>query len=182
MAIKGFLNSKTYCSIGNTIYEKDTKRCSVNIKIFEDETKKNVVASTGVVVEGEFLIPSIVSLTPQKTIPENLGESYFIVADESSEELIGFEGRLAHIDKSTKELHTYFLNEVNIFQFFAEDEKKYYMFEKGNWEIIKNHTRDKRIWDEWFAPEVALADGTNPTKQMYKFMKTLDQFKDCEDV
>ena len=182
MGIKGYLNPNTYCSIANIVYEKELSRCTVVVQIFENDQKKYIVGSTSIVVDGGFLENSLISLTPQKTIPENLGDSFFLIADDPDDSLKGLEGRVGFIHKVTKELHTHFFTEFSFFTFYLIDEDKYVKFVDNKWETLKNVTKDKRIWDKWFAPEVALAEGTNPTKQMYKFMKTLEQFKDCVDA
>jgi hypothetical protein len=89
------------------------------------------------------------------------------------------EGRVARISP-TGRVDSYELQN-NRFLFYVEDVKKYYRYSNDKWEEVLDMCSDKRIWDKWMAPEVALAEGTNPTKQMYKFMKTLDMFKDCGD-
>ena len=181
MAIKGYLNSKTYCSITNIIYEKKLSRCTALIEVYSDSTKTKILANTGVTVDGIHMVPSLLTVTPQKTVPKNLGDAFFLIADDAEGALQGLEGRIARQNKLTGEIETYLL-EDNRFFLFAEDEEKYRTYKEGKWVEHEDMKSDKRIWDKWFAPEVALAEGTNPTKQMYKFMKTLDQFKDCVDA
>lgn len=181
MALKGYIAPNTYTSIINTIYEKPTKRCTVLLAIYKDETKECILGNTSIVVEGLHSIPSLVSLVPVKTVPENIEQGVFFLIDQDAEDnLKGLEGRIARIGISGS-VESYIL-ENDIFLMYVEDEQKYYNYKNNEWVEKQDVTADKRIWDKWLAPEIALVDDTNPTKQMYKFMKTLEQFAGCEDV
>lgn len=182
MALKNYLTSGTYTEIDNIIYEKPTKRCSVGLVIWADSSKTVALANKGISVEGYSKQPLLFSLTNKlKSIPENTSPEMFYIIDESPEgELSGYAGQITKFNSVTKNWDKWVLWEG--FLGFVEDEKKYYQFQENKWIEVKNMTVDSRIWEKWFAPHIAFAEGTNPTKQMYEFMKTLEQFKDCEDV
>ena len=181
MALKGYISPNTYTNIDNTIYEKSTKRCTVSLSVYRDNADGFCLSNTSITVEGYRLVPSLISLNPVKSVPENITEgTMFLIGQDAEGSLKGLEGRIARIGVSGS-IESFYLQDA-IFVLYVEDEQKYYKYINKEWIEEKNILADKRIWDKWFAPEVALAEGTNPTKQMYKFMKTLEQFKDCVDA
>ena len=182
MAIKNYLTKNSYTYIHNIIYEKSPKRCTVVMNIYSDETKTLLLANKGITVDGDHKHISLLSLNNKiKELPSELSVGMHYLIDENPDaDLLGYEGQLTAYNSVTKNWDKWVL--WNGLIVFVEDEKKYYIRNGDSWTEHKDFTADKRLWDKWFAPEVALADGTNPTKQMYKFMKTLDQFKDCKDV
>lgn len=182
MAIKNYLTPGSYTHIVNTIYEKQLKRCTIVLDICSDNTKSLVLANKGISVDGSRKHISIFSLANQlhKTPSQPSDEMHYIISASPEEELLGYEGQVTVYNSITQNWDKWILWDGLIA--FVEDEQKYYLRSNEQWVEQKEFTEDKRIWDKWFAPEVALAEGTNPTKQMYEFMKTLEQFKDCEDV
>ena len=181
MALKGYIAPNVYLSVSNVIYEKDLSRCTALLSFYSDNSKQTLLGNTTVVLEGHSVTPSLLSVIPYNTVPENLKDEFFIIGQDAEGNLKGLEGRIARKSKLTEEIETYILTN-NSFLLYVEDEKKYRQYTDGKWTERPEMASDKRLWDKWMAPEVALADGTNPTKQMYKFMKTLPQFKDCEDI
>lgn len=181
MALKGYIAPNTYTSITNTIYERPTKRCTVVMTIYKDDSKECVLGNISVVAEGFQKVPALVSLSPVKTVPKNIEQGvFFLIAQDAEDNLKGLEGRIARIGLSGS-VESYIL-ENERFLLHIEDEQKYYNYKNNQWVENTEVLADTRIWDKWLAPEVAMADGTNPSKQMYKLIKTLPQFKDCEDV
>lgn len=182
MALKGYLNENTYCAITQLIYEKEVKRCSIGVDIYADSSKQEIVANFGLVIEGSQEAPEIVSLTPQSVVPENIENTFFLVAGQVADNaLLGHEGRIARISKITNDVESYILTE-NSFLLYVVDESKFKLFKQGEWVEIHDMLNDKRVWDKWLAPEVAFAEGTNPTKQAYALMKTMKRFAGCEDA
>jgi hypothetical protein len=180
MALKGYIGPNVYVCITNTFYEKEMRKCTAMIHLYNNENKEILLANTAVNIEGTHLAPSLLSLTPFKTVPENLKDEYFLIADDAEDNLKGLEGRMAKKGLNGDIVTFILVNDS--FLLYVEDEKKYRLYKDGEWIERPDMAIDRRLWDKWLAPEVALADGTNPTKQMYKFMKTLPLFKDCEDV
>lgn len=181
MALKGYLQENAVCVITTIIYEKISLRCTAHVDVFSDINKTEPLASFSFAVMGEPRAPEILTLTPQKVIPEDVGDSFFLIDAEAEGELQGYEGRLACIHQETGSLQTY-IPKDNSFLLYVKSEEQYKLFKQGEWVELPNHVNDKRVWDKWLAPEVAFAEGTNPTKQMYKLMKTLKKFKNCVDV
>ena len=183
MAIKNFLSKDTYTSIENLIYEKSLKRCTVVLEIWSDSNKSTVLANKGITVDGSYSVISVESIKNKlKSHPSEISANMHYIIDKSnlSEELVGYENQLTKYNEDTNQWDRWVLWEGLVI--FVEDEQKYYRYKNKEWVEVKDMSADKRIWDKWLAPEVALAEGTNPTKQMYKFMKTLEQFKDCVDA
>ena len=89
----------------------------------------------------------------------------------------GLEGRIGRL-RPDGGVDT-FLLESGRFLFYVEDEQKYRAYENGQWVEKPDICVDQRIWEGWFSD--AMNNGNNPTQQMYKFMKTLTLFKNCED-
>ena len=183
MAVKDFLSKGTYTSIENLIYEKSLKRCTVVLEIWSDSSKSTVLANKGITVDGSYKVISVESIKNKlKSQPHEISADmhYIIDKDGLGSELSGYENQLTKYNEDTNQWDNWVLWEGLVI--FVEDEQKYYRYKNKEWVEEKNVLTDKRIWDKWFAPEVALAEGTNPTKQMYKFIKTLEQFKDCVDA
>jgi hypothetical protein len=182
MAFKDYLTPNSYTSVSNMIYEKGLKRCTVMLEVWSDESKSVLLANKGVTVDGSVKIPSLASLKNKlKAVPtEIVPQMGYIIDVNAEEELAGYEGQLTRYNPVTKNWDKWVLWDGLIM--FAEDEEKYYLFKDGVWSELKDFSADLRIWNEWLAPEIAMVDGKNPMQQMYKFMKTLPQFKDCEDV
>lgn len=180
MALKGYIASNVYLYISNVIYEKDLCRCTALLNFYSDDSKQILLGNTTVVLQGGSTTPSLISIKPCNALPKNIKDEFFIIGEDAQDNLKGLEGRIARKSKITGELETYYLTN-NSFLLYVEDEKKYRQYQNGEWVEKLDMSSDKRLWDKWLAPEVALVDGTNPTRQMYKFIKTLPQFKDCED-
>jgi hypothetical protein len=149
--------------------------------VYQDESKEIRLGNTSITIEGHFLVPSLVSLKPVKTVPSDIEQGvFFLIAQDAEDNLKGLDGRIARIGLSG-DVESY-IPENERFLLYVEDEQKYYSYKNNKWIETTEVLSDKRIWDKWFAPEVALLNGNNTTKQMYGFMKTLPQFKNCVDA
>lgn len=181
MAFKHYLSPNSYTSISNLVYEKALKRCTVMLEIFADETKTVLLANKGFTVDGQHKCMSLASLKNKaKSVPAELNEDVCHLIDQSAEgEFSGYEGQLTKYNPVSRSWDKWVLWEG--LTVYVEDEQKYYKFTEQAWKQIPDMGIDGRVWDKWLAPQVALADGTNPMQQAYKLMKTLPQFKDCED-
>lgn len=182
MGLKDYLSSGTYTAISNLIYEKNLKRCTAMLEIWTNESKTLILANKGVTVEGTTKLPSVASLKNLvQTEPEDKNpEMYYIIDQDAKDSFVNYEGQLTRFNQNTNNWDKWELWEG--LMVFVEDESKYYQRVNGSWQENPDCSSDARIWDKWMAPEIAMANGTNPMQQMYKFIKTLPQFKDCEDV
>ena len=182
MAFKNYLTPDSYTSVCNMIYEKSLKRCTVMLEVWADETKRILLANKGVTVDGSNKCPSLSSLkTKIKSVPSKITpEMHYIIDASPEEELVGYEGQLTKYNPATKNWDKWILWPGLVA--FVEDEQKYYAFFEQKWTELPDMTADARVWDKWLTPETAMADGNNPMGQMYKLMKTLPQFKNCEDA
>lgn len=182
MAFKNYLATNTYSNISNLFYEKTQKRCMATLDIWSDDSKKIMLASKQITIEGQHKCLSLYSLKEKlKDEPSNLDpEIGYIIADAPNNAFIGYEKQLTKYNSITKNWDKWVLWQGLIV--FVEDEQKYYIYIDNQWTELPEMTMDVRVWDKWMAPEVAMVDGKNPMEQMYKFMKTLPQFKNCEDV
>jgi hypothetical protein len=182
MAFKNYLANNTYSTINNLFYEKLQKRCVATLDIWSDDSKKTMLASKQITVEGQHKCLSLYSLKEKiKNEPSSLNsEIGYIIADDAEGVFAGYEGQLTKYNSVTKNWDKWVLWQHLLV--FVEDEQKYYLYTDGKWAELPDMTMDVRIWDKWLAPEVSLIEGTNPVSQMYKLMKTLPQFKDCKDV
>jgi hypothetical protein len=181
MALKHYLAANSYTNVSNFIYEKEIRRCTVMLEIWSDESKTISVANKAVVVDGNTKIPLLSSLkNTLKLEPSDISPDLSYLIDENAEgEFAGYSGQLTRYNPLTKLWNKWVLWDG--LTVLVEDEQKYYRYKNGAWVELKDFTMDMRIWDEWLAPNVALVDGKNPIEQMYKFIKTLEQFKNCED-
>lgn len=181
MAFKNYLTSNSYTNVCNMIYEKALRRCTVMLEVWADDTKTLLLANKGVTVDGSLKHISIASLkNKQKSVPaEVIPEMHYII-DNAEGDFAGYEGQLTKYNPNSKNWDKWVLwpNLVA----YIEDEQKYYIFVNQKWNEVPDMTADRRVWDKWLAPEVAMAAGNNPMEQMYKLMKTLPQFKDCENI
>ena len=182
MALKDYLSSGTYTAISNLIYEKGLKRCTAMLEVWEDSSRTILLANKGVTVDGLHKCLSIASLKELlKAEPETKDpEMSYIISETPEGSLVGYEGQLTRYNPVTKNMDKWVLWDGLVA--FVEDEKKYYLRANGSWKESPDFASDSRIWDKWLAPEVAMAEGTNPMQQMYKFMKTMPQFKKCKDI
>jgi hypothetical protein len=182
MAFKNYLAPNTYTNISNLIYEKQLKRCTAMLEIWADDTKKILLANKGLTVDGAIRHPAVPSLVDKENAPpaDTQPDKYYIIADKAEGDFEGYEGQLTKYNPITKVWDKWVLWHSLIV--FVEDEKKYYQFFNGSWSELPDMSNDARLWDTWLAPEVALSNGNNPMQQMYKLMKTLPQFKNCEDA
>jgi hypothetical protein len=178
MALHGYIGSNTYLVIDTLIYEKRLSRCTAQLIVYSDASKEKVVGYNSVVAEGSVAAPSIASVrTPLKNPPENPADSYYLIDNGATGSWEGCDGRIAK--KSIFGGWDTYILVNNAFLLYVEEEKTYREYKDGAWVEVTDMTNDRRIWDKWFAPEVALAPGTNPTQQMYKFIKTLSLYKNC---
>lgn len=182
MAFKNYLTVGTYTGICNLIYEKSLKRCTAMLEIWTDDSKTLLLANKSVVVDGSRKCLTVDSLKNKLEVePEAKDpEMSYIISDTPKDSLVGYEGQLTRYNPYTKVMDKWVLWDGLVV--YVADEDKYYQRVKGKWEESLEFGADERVWNKWFAPEVAMAEGTNPMQQMYKFMKTLPQFKDCEDI
>jgi hypothetical protein len=196
MALKNFLSPNTYTNISNIYYEKNEKSCMAMLEIWQDETKKTLLAKKEVRISGIDRVLSVSSLVNKEKSPpaiQSTAISYidgytkietpmgYIIADEAEGDFKEHEGKLARFNPMTQAWDKFKL--WNNAVFYVEDEKKYYEFFsfKNEWVEVEV-TNDFRLWNAWFSPELALSNGSNPMQQMYKFLKTQPQFKDCVDA
>lgn len=182
MAFKNYISTGTYTAVSNLIYEKNLKRCTAMLEIWTDESKTQVLANKAITVDGAVKISSIASLTNHiQSEPEDKNsEICYLISKDATGSFAGYEGQLTRYNPHTNNWDKWVLWEG--LTVFVEDEGKYYQRLNQSWKHLSDHSSDVRIWDKWLAPSVSMEAGTNPMQQMYKFMKTLPQFKDCEDV
>ena len=180
MALKGYIAPNTYTVIDNIIYEKVTTRCTALLQIYSDSSKTTLLASTSVIVDGTATIPSIISVKEGLSVPPKCDESTYFLIKNGEDSLYGCDHKIG-LKTAKGEVYTYNLAE-NSFLLYAKDEDKYYLYKENTWVEQLGIVADKRVWNKWFNPTVALASGTNTTEQMYKLIKTLPLFKGCEDV
>jgi hypothetical protein len=182
MALRDYLSAKTYTAISNLIYEKNLKRCTAMLEIWTDDSKTLLLANKGVTIDGTIKIPPVASLEilAQSEPEDKNPDMYYIIAQDAKGSFAGYEGQLTRFNPHTNNWDKWVLWEG--LMVFVEDESKYYQRVDGNWKENLDCSSDARIWDKWMAPEIAMAKGTNPMQQMYKFMKTLPQFKNCKDA
>jgi hypothetical protein len=179
VAFSGFNLKDSYVSIINLFYEKDLKRCTAVVAIYEDKSKTKIIATTSVVVDGTNYAPSVESLTKLRSMPpEQDSNLYYIVGDTPQDQWLGFDKRIAR--KNIFGGWDSWVLTNNSWLLYVEDEEKYAKFEDDKW-IYQYDVLDGRAWSKYMAPEVSMAEGTNPIKQMYKLMKTLPLFSECED-
>jgi hypothetical protein len=181
VALKGYISPTTYVNITNIIYEKDMQRCTAVLSIYKDEFKKILLGNVSVTVEGQLTAPSVESVIELHSAPPaNPSNRFYLVGSNAEREWGGCEGRLARLN-DLGEWNTW-VPTNNSWLLFAEDEEKYVEYVDGQWVERKDVLSDSRIWNKYLAPNVALSNNTNPSQQMYKIIKLLTEFKDCEDV
>lgn len=182
MALKNYLTLNSYSNVNSIMYEKAAKRCMFLLDIFTDETKQTLLASKSFSFDGNIKHDSIFSLSkPQKSPPtENYEKTFYIIGANATGDFAGYDGQLTKYNPQTKNWDKWIIPEKIIF--FIEDEQKFYQFCNQKWVETSNFIADARIWDKWLAPEVCMAENKNPMEQIYKFLKTLPEFKNCEDV
>lgn len=177
MGLRDYIGPGTYACVTNVFYEKDLRRCTGLVSIYADEGKKQLLANTSVVCEGSrstFALESKISL--RSAPPETPGDLFYLVGENPQGAWSDLAGRFAqHLEGRWQ---SWVDMPGNVF--YVVDEKKYMVRTGGSFSEVKNMTADSRLWDEFFRPEVALGS-SNPTKQMYAFMKTLDLFSNCRD-
>lgn len=182
MAFKNYLAPNSYSNVCNMIYEKSLKRCTVMLEIWTDDSKTLLLANKGVTVDGSIKHISIASLKDkQKSAPAEISpDMHYIISNDAEGDFAGYEGQLAKYNPISKNWDKWVLwpNLVA----YIEDEQKYYVFANGKWSEAPDMVADRRVWDKWLSPEIAMAAGANPMEQMYKLMKTLPQFKNCTDA
>jgi hypothetical protein len=206
MALKNYIAPEVVVSISHIAYDKNARRCTANIDIWSDQNKTDLIGTTGVTLEGGHLAHQVESVKNLRKVPildltDEQKSMFFLLPEDAGKEWfapprielpddvdpLAFElpqkiNTKNHIAKYDDRLKTWAVFPLeNIWVVHAYDEGKYYKWAGSDWVPHDEMSSDKRLWDKWMAPEIAMAEGTNPIKQMYLFLKTLPKFKNCID-
>jgi len=175
MALSNFMFKGSYLKIIRLTYSKNEKYVNGSLHILADPNSQSFVMRE-VVLHGNRKILGIrIANTPPKN-PKH--EEAFLLKGDLQDVWKNYPDHIASWDKMRNDWN-YWVAYSWPEPLYLEDEKKYVSLKEGALTVCPCYD-DYRIWDKFYAPDIL--DKSNHSKQFYLFLKSLDEFKDCEDI
>jgi len=174
MGLKNFMFDGAYAKISKLFYHKDIKQITCHLEVYSKDMSQFFYKDMHISASRKVTSIKIENIPPEN--PQN-GDTY-LLQDDLQGVWENYPKHIASWDSFRKDWNYWLaINWPDIL--FLEDTQEYIKIING--QIVKCKCYDdERLWNKFFSSE--LLDNSNHVKQFYLYLKSLDEFKDCEDV